>query len=209
MTPRSRRGPYAKGVAKREEILTRVLEVIARQGYNGTSVREIAEAVDLSQAGLLHYFGSKEELFTAVLRKRDEIDAERSGPAPDEPDLTGLRDGYVSAVRYNGEVPGLVELFARLEVDAPDPDHPAHDYFVERNRRLQEGAADSIARAQTDGRADPRVDPTTMARILQAAADGLQLQWMLDPEIDMADAMSTLFDLLGVPEESPNDDAHE
>lgn len=208
MTPRSRRGPYAKGMAKREEILTRVLEVIAREGYNGTSVREIAAAVDLSQAGLLHYFGSKEELFTAVLRKRDEIDTRRSRPSSDELDLSGIRDGYLSAIRHNAGVPGLVELFAQLEVDAPEPDHPAHDYFVERNRGLHEQAATAIARAQADGRADPRVDPTTMARILQAAADGLQLQWMLDPEVDMADAMSALFDLLGVPEE-PSDDAPE
>ncbi|HYP72739.1 MAG TPA: TetR family transcriptional regulator, partial [Microbacterium sp.] len=41
------RGAYAKGVAKREEILTRALQVIAREGYRGASVKEIAEAVGL------------------------------------------------------------------------------------------------------------------------------------------------------------------
>src|SRR6187402_3711968 len=69
-----RRGSYAKGVAKREEILERALEVIAREGYRGASVKELADAVGLSQAGLLHYFDSKEELFTEILRKRDEVD---------------------------------------------------------------------------------------------------------------------------------------
>ncbi|HEY5230670.1 MAG TPA: helix-turn-helix domain-containing protein, partial [Galbitalea sp.] len=57
------KGSYAKGVAKREEILRTALEVFARQGYRGTSLRELADAVNLSQAGLLHYFDSKEELF--------------------------------------------------------------------------------------------------------------------------------------------------
>ena len=51
---------------------------IARQrdlyGPLAQSVRELADAVGLSQAGLLHYFSSKEELFTAILRKRDEVD---------------------------------------------------------------------------------------------------------------------------------------
>ena len=70
-----RRGSYAKGVAKREEILTRALDVIAREGYRGASVKELADAVGLSQAGLLHYFDSKEELFTEILRKRDELDS--------------------------------------------------------------------------------------------------------------------------------------
>ncbi len=62
---------YAKGLAKREEILTTALDVIARSGYRGTPVRELANAVGLSQAGLLHYFSSKEELFTEILAKRD------------------------------------------------------------------------------------------------------------------------------------------
>src|SRR5690606_19486752 len=69
------RGSYAKGVAKREEILTRALEVIAREGYRRASVKELAESVGLSQAGLLHYFGTKDELFVDILRKRDEVDA--------------------------------------------------------------------------------------------------------------------------------------
>ena len=52
------RGPYAKGVAKREEILTTALEVVSRRGFGGASVKELADAVGLTPAGLLHYFGS-------------------------------------------------------------------------------------------------------------------------------------------------------
>ena len=71
-----RRGPYAKGIAKRQEILRVALDVIAAQGINGTSIKELAAAVDLSQAGLLHYFNSKEDLFLQILRARDEAEAE-------------------------------------------------------------------------------------------------------------------------------------
>src|SRR6266540_686147 len=70
------RGPYAKGVAKREEILTAALEVIAQHGYRKTSTRELAAAVGLSEAGLLHYFGSKEKLFEAVLTAALEVIAQ-------------------------------------------------------------------------------------------------------------------------------------
>ena len=65
------RGPYAKGLAKREEIGCR-LDEFARRGYDRTSMREIARQTGLSQAGLLHYFSTKEELFLAVLRRRDD-----------------------------------------------------------------------------------------------------------------------------------------
>jgi AcrR family transcriptional regulator len=78
----AQRGSYAKGIAKREEILTSALDVIARNGYRRTSVRELADAVGLSQAGLLHYFSSKEELFQEIVRKRDEVDLASSASTP-------------------------------------------------------------------------------------------------------------------------------
>jgi AcrR family transcriptional regulator len=193
----ARRGSYAKGVAKREEILERALEVVAREGYRGASVKEIAEAVGLSQAGLLHYFDSKEELFTEILRKRDEVDSIHYTPvASEDAQGTDLRRGYLNVIRHNSDVPGLVQLFSRLSVDGADPQHPAHKYFIERNDTLREVFAQALAQQQADGAIDDRVDPATLARIFQAVADGLQIQWMLDPELDMAATVSALFDAL-------------
>jgi AcrR family transcriptional regulator len=198
-----RRGSYAKGVAKREEILTRALEVIAREGYRGASVKELADAVGLSQAGLLHYFEGKEELFTEILRKRDErdsadmgLDAATASPEAAPADLRELRDGYVGIVRHNAEVPGLVQLFARLSVDAADPEHPAHRFFVERGETLRGYFAAAIAAGQESGEITDRIDPATLARIFQAVADGLQLQWMQRPDVDMAATIDALFELL-------------
>ncbi len=195
-----RRGSYAKGLAKREEILARALDVIAREGYRGASVKEIADAVGLSQAGLLHYFDSKEELFTAVLRKRDEIDAGSFAVDDSAVDLTQLRNGYVQVVRHNGEVAGLVQLFSRLAVDAADPDHPAHEYFVSRGDQLRATFGETIRAAQASGRITDRVDADTLARMFQALSDGLQLQWMLDPSLDMSATVAAMFDLLQVAE---------
>jgi AcrR family transcriptional regulator len=199
-----RRGSYAKGVAKREEILTRALDVIAREGFRGASVKELADAVGLSQAGLLHYFGSKEELFTEILRKRDELDTVDQGWEADPSraaeaagaDLSGIRDGYLQVIRHNADVPGLVQLFARLSVDAADPEHPAHRFFLERGESLRGYFAAAIAEQQAAGTITGRVDPETLARLFQAVADGMQVQWMLEPDVDMAAVVSVLFDLI-------------
>jgi AcrR family transcriptional regulator len=194
----ARRGAYAKGVAKREEILERALEVIAREGYRGASVKELADAVGLSQAGLLHYFDSKEELFTEILRKRDEVDSRQFGDVPaavdGNPEI--LRDGFVGIIRHNAEVPGLVQLFSRIAVDAADPQHPAHKYFLERGATLRATFLSALSRQQAGGHMTEDVDAEMLARIFQAVADGLQLQWMLDPTIDMAAHVSALFDAL-------------
>lgn len=200
-----RRGSYAKGVAKREEILARALEVIAREGYRGASVKELAEAVGLSQAGLLHYFDSKEELFTEILRKRDEIDTVEQGlvgdiehgfTAASGRELADIRTGYLGVIRHNADVPGLVHLFARLSVDAADPDHPAHQFFLSRGEGLRTLFAADIAQRQASGEISADVDPDTLARIFQAVADGMQVQWMLEPEIDMAAVVDALFELM-------------
>jgi AcrR family transcriptional regulator len=204
-----RRGSYAKGVAKREEILTRALDVIAREGYRGASVKELADAVGLSQAGLLHYFDSKEHLFTEILRKRDELDTVGQGLEGDlqhgvvadrARELPDLRAGYLGVIRHNADVPGLVHLFARLSVDAADPEHPAHQFFLARGAALRGFFGDAIAAKQASGEITARVDPDTLARLFQAVADGMQVQWMLQPDVDMAAAVSALFDLL-TPEE--------
>lgn len=194
-----RRGSYAKGVAKREEILQRALDVIAREGYQGASVKQLAEAVGLSQAGLLHYFDSKEELFTEILRKRDEIDSAVFG-VTDEVDVTtpDIRAAYVAIVRHNAEVPGLVQLFARMSVDAVDPDHPAHDFFLARSRTLREMWESAISDRRSAGDLGSGIDPQTLARIFQAVADGLQVQWMLEPEVDMAGTIDALFEALHI-----------
>jgi AcrR family transcriptional regulator len=182
------RGSYAKGVARREEILESALDVIGRKGYQNASLKEIAEVVGVTPAALLHYFGSKEELFTAVLRKRDEHD----GLDPAFLDADGAKDGFLRVIRHNTEVPGLVALFSRLSVDAADPAHPAHEYFLERSERLRTTIAENFP----SGPQHAPVDPETLARIIQAAADGLQLQWMIDPTVDMPGIMAALIDAL-------------
>lgn len=209
-SPTERRGSYAKGVAKREEILQRALDVIAREGYRGASVKELADAVGLSQAGLLHYFDSKEELFTAILRKRDEVDSAGFGLyAPDGTVARGdLQKGYLGVIRHNADVPGLVQLFARLSVDAADPDHAAHEFFVERGRTLREVFTDAIAAQQAAGELTDRIDPAVLARVFQAVADGLQVQWMLEPDIDMAAITEALFTALDPRTAPSEEDAH-
>lgn len=184
------RGPYAKGVAKREEILTAALEVIARQGYRKTSTRELAAAVGLSEAGLLHYFGSKEKLFEAVLRARDEADVDRF----DESDLIGK---LTAIIRHNSDVPGLVQLYSTFSAEAGDPQHPSHPYFVERYARLRESLADAVRGRQSAGVFSPSADPELIATLLIALSDGLQVQSQFGLPVEPADLLTHVMRLLG------------
>lgn len=187
------RGPYAKGVAKREEILTTALEVVSERGFGGASVKELADAVGLTPAGLLHYFGSKDELFLAVLRKRDEVDAARYAPSIADPEA--MASAWVDLIRHNAQVPGLVALFSRMAAAADDPSHPAHDHFAARGANLRAQMTAALTQLQADGAVSERIPADLLARILQALTDGLQLQWLVDPDFDMGSVIEALFEL--------------
>ncbi|MFE3290845.1 TetR/AcrR family transcriptional regulator [Rhodococcus sp. NPDC059234] len=175
----AKRGSYAKGVARREQILDAALRVIAERGYRATSINELAAAVGLSQTGILHYFDSKEALFIAVLRKRDELDyAALQGDNPVA--------AIIEVVRRNAAVPGLVELFTHMSAAAADPQHPAHPYMLERYRAGTEYVATALRAMQRSGSLTPDIDAMSTATSLFALADGLQVQWLLDPTVDMA-----------------------
>ncbi|KJL31585.1 HTH-type transcriptional repressor AcnR [Microbacterium oxydans] len=183
------RGAYAKGVVKREEILQAALAAVAEHGYRKASVREIADAAGLSPAGLLHYFGTKEELFVAILRARD---------ARDEQEYAGedVVQAFLAITRHNASVPGLVQLYAQLAAEAGDPEHPAHAYFRERTARVEEFTRAQVAADQAAGLVRDDLDPAWIVRTIHALADGLQSAWMLDPTIDMAAELKQFLVLL-------------
>ncbi|GAA1846418.1 TetR/AcrR family transcriptional regulator [Pseudonocardia alni subsp. carboxydivorans] len=175
------RGRYAKGRQRREQILDTALEVFATGGFHASSTKEIARRVGVSEPTLFHYFGSKQALLVAVLQARDE----RSAAARAEPG-TGP-EALLETVRDNGSEPGLVRLYAVTSAEATDPGHAAHDWFARRYDRLRTALAAELEPGAGPG-ADPgagaapagELTPDRVARLLLAAADGLQVQWLLD-----------------------------
>lgn len=189
------RGSYAKGVAKRDEILTTALEVIATNGYHKTSIRDLAAAVGLSQAGLLHYFGTKEDLFVEVIRRRDAQLEEQSSEGRGQ-SAEYLIDGLVDVGRRNAAVPGLVQLYSQFSTAATEEGHPARPYFQARYAEYRDRIAGLIREEQAAGHLPATLDPDRTAVLFAAATDGLQTQWMLDNSIDMSDHIRYLWSAL-------------
>jgi AcrR family transcriptional regulator len=52
---------------RREQILAAALRLFRNQGFDRTSLREIAESLGLSKSGLYHYFSAKDDLLDAVV----------------------------------------------------------------------------------------------------------------------------------------------
>jgi len=63
-------------VERYAELLDAVLAHLADEGLAGLSLRPVAHALDVSVSGLVHHFGSKDDLVVAALRRAIDIQAD-------------------------------------------------------------------------------------------------------------------------------------
>ncbi|MDX3075722.1 TetR/AcrR family transcriptional regulator [Streptomyces sp. NPDC088354] len=188
-------GRATRGADRRAGIVQAALEVIAERGYRGAALAAVAERVGLTQQGLLHYFPTKEALLIAVLDARDQWDmasAALHGTAWPLEMIAGL-------VEYNATRPGVVQVFTVLAGDSVTEDHPASGYFKERYARVREWGAQSL-RSEYGDVLPGGLTPEQAAPLLVAVMDGLQTQWLHDPEaVDMPAAFRDFVALLTAP----------
>lgn len=173
-------GGYLKGRIRREDIISAAATLYGEAGYHGSSLREIAKRVGMSHAGLLYYFPTKEALLAAVLERRDAEDFEREqlmGP----PGLEVLRH-YLALAAHNVRHPGIVDLYSRLAAEAVSADHPAHDYFEQHYQAARDGIEDSFRVLAGNDELREGTDPAVAALTFIALMDGLQVQWLTNPE---------------------------
>ena len=56
---------------RRAQILDETMRIIGERGYHGFGIQELAKRCDLTKPGVLHHFGSKDQLLIALLNDRD------------------------------------------------------------------------------------------------------------------------------------------
>ncbi len=87
--------PAAVSPNTRERILDVALDLFTEQGYDGTSLRQIAEQLGVTKAALYYYFESKEDILMALHLRLHEF-------------------GKEALVRMMGEEPVTLELWGEL-----------------------------------------------------------------------------------------------
>ncbi|MFJ1805255.1 MULTISPECIES: TetR/AcrR family transcriptional regulator [unclassified Streptomyces] len=195
--------PYRDGMSartrseeRRAEIVRAALGVIAERGYRGASLAAVAERVGLTQQGLLHHFPTKEALLVAVLQERDQWDA--------VPDTRWRMDLLASLVEYNAMRPGIIQTFSALLGESVTEGHPARAYFTERYTQVRESMT-AVLRTEYGDRLPNGLTPERAAPLLVAVMDGLQYQWLLDPDsVDMPGAFRDFLRLLGEDDPGPS-----
>jgi AcrR family transcriptional regulator len=193
-----RLGRATRNEDRKAEIIQAALEVIAERGYRGASLAAVAERVGLTQQGLLHYFPTKEALLIAVLEIRDQWDMASAALAGSAWPMEMM----ASLVEYNATRPGIVQVFTVLAGDSVTEDHPAREYFKDRYRWVRHNAVESLRNEYGD-ELPGGLTPEQAAPLLIAIMDGLQVQWLHDPEaVDMPASFRDFVKLL-TPDDLP------
>ncbi|MFF0742530.1 TetR family transcriptional regulator [Streptomyces sp. NPDC004111] len=155
----------------RDSLLRVALELFTTQGYERTTVDEIADAVEVSQRTFFRYFASKEDVAFTVVSMVEErfLAAVRERPAEEAP-LTALRNAVMWAWDSVGEaieavIPIELHMRTYLMIESTPALLAVH---LRRSTELEDAMARVIAeREGLDVDADPR------PRIMVAAFGGV------------------------------------
>lgn len=126
-----------KNSATSEKIVLSAAQLFARQGYHGTSTRDIARLAGVSENTLFRHFDRKEDLFWSALRwhssalkmRRDLLEGIAQGQAP-EVVLPKILEMMADLVSYRPELLRLIAVaFVELEwkAEAFCQDHLAQE----------------------------------------------------------------------------------
>ena len=149
---------------RRQQILEVASRLFARQGFNGTTTRDIAQASRVNEALIFRHFPSKEDLYWAVIDEmckagnwRESLEARLRSGAGDREVFLGIATDILERRRQD---PGLSRLllFSALE------NHKLSERFFRTNvAQYYELLAEYIAGRIQDG-AFRKLDPMLAAR---------------------------------------------
>lgn len=170
----------------RTQILTQATRLFAEQGYDGTSVQQIAEAVGIRKPSLLYHFKSKNELRENVLA---EMLAHWNAVLPGLLLKASREERFDATMEALSEFfiedPDRARLFLRETLDRPEHMQALLGQFV---RPWVELLGEQLERAKEQGMVQPNVDPQayaveviTMAVAGTAVIDTLQVILPDDP----------------------------
>ena len=157
--------PKAGSEDKKARILAEALTLFSTRGYVGTSLADIARASDISKAGLLHHYSSKDQLLAAVLDERDRRTMSRL-PGGDAGAEVAL-DAWVE-----------MALYTAMSAAVIDADHQAHPWFRQHLMSAIAYLVDALERGKATGEVRADAPSEQIARKLVALSDGLQVQWL-------------------------------
>jgi AcrR family transcriptional regulator len=160
---------------RRRQILDVALQLFARDGFERTSVAQIARTAGISKGLMYNYFESKEAMLSAILLRSTQEIASHFDPDHDgilsKEELHYLIDGIISTIRNNTD-------FYRLLTNLMLQPH-----LVEHSMpQLSQIGAPLIKLLQDHFAREGHNDPEAQAYLFGAALNGIIMNYIKNPD---------------------------
>lgn len=167
---------------RRSEIVDATVRVMARRGWNETSIDEITKEARVSRGLVSYHFRDKNELLSGVLQRcremflRDVQAAVEAGQPPEEQLRCATRASLLLA-RTN---PVPYEVFLHFSTSGRGDPRLAEE-IRQLYRTYRAAAASGIRDCQAAGVYRRDIDPEAAAAKHLGTIIGIALQWLIDP----------------------------
>jgi AcrR family transcriptional regulator len=170
-------------VGNRDALLDAAVRCIQERGYGRTTARDLVEASDTNLGAIGYHFGSKEALLNEALA---ECGRRWLSQVSDVAAATGT-DGGDRWERTISAAHGAVEkgrpiAIGYLEAWTQAQRSPELRAQLAAHYREFRAATEAIAISAAQDQHDSITDPEALSAVLVAAADGLIVQWLLEPD---------------------------
>ncbi|WP_433056171.1 TetR family transcriptional regulator [Dactylosporangium sp. CS-033363] len=164
----------------RDELAEAALKLVAFQGFEETTIDQMAAAAGVSRRTFFRYFQSKEDVIIEFLsdlgRKLSEaLHARPSSEAPDE----ALRQALRVFTDTFWEHPEKSSRLARVTVETP----ALLGRYLERQVAWKQTLTLELARRMSMGASD--LQPSVLVAVAFAAFDTALMRWALHPDEDL------------------------
>jgi AcrR family transcriptional regulator len=168
-----------KGEQTRAKLVKAAKVVFERDGFLDARISDIAKRARVSYGAFYHYFESKDQIFREVAEAQEQqLTApdphHRAGPDPDNPPAARIHQAnrrYLERYRDQARLMGIIEQVSRYDPYVNAARMETQKHFAERSQR-------AIRRLQSQGLADPRVDPAIAADALGSMVGRFAELWL-------------------------------
>lgn len=173
--------------ARRQEIIAAATACFVRSGFHQATMQDICREAGLSAGAVYRYFHSKDEIIEACCEEGLQRSLDLIAGHEEQRDGLTASHGLVDA--FFGELKQAEPLCSyALDIDlwAEATRNPRVRSVVQRMfSSLRERLAALYAEAQASGEIASNLDPEALARAAISLFEGLVLQMMLEPELEI------------------------
>jgi AcrR family transcriptional regulator len=177
---------------KARRIVQAMRASVGRRGAAGATFDHVAQEAGVSRGLLHYYFGTKERLLVEVVRHDSDVRLGRLEQSLAEADsVDAIVEALVTQLKdYVGEDPASHALIYELFSVSRRNDE-VREELAELYRRVRGQVAEVLRAKEQAGVVKLRGDADSVASLLFALGDGLELQLVSDPEWDSTETFAT------------------